>query len=144
MKILVVEDDVMLADFLEEVLQDIGHNVCAIAGRVDDAVRLIREHRPDIALLDMQLQGGEYGTEVADRLAATDDLRGMGILYVSGEADRVHRQAHFGHACLNKPYSMDTLATALTIVRQVANGTPWRHSVPRGIEMLAQPAAAAI
>jgi DNA-binding response OmpR family regulator len=143
MKILVVEDDVMLADFLEEVLQDIGHNVCAIVGRVDDAVRLIREHRPDIAVLDMQLQGGECGTDVADRLAATDDLGTMGILYVSGEADRVHRQARFGHACLNKPYSMDTLAIALTIVRQVANGNPWSQPVPRGIEMIAHSEAAA-
>jgi DNA-binding response OmpR family regulator len=143
MKILVVEDDVMLADFLEEVLQDIGHNVCAIATRVDEAVRLVREHRPDVALLDMQLPDGEYGTEIADRLAATDDLDGLGILYVSGEAERVHRQAHFGHACLNKPYTMDTLATALKIVRQVATGTPWEGSVPRGIEMIEQPTEAA-
>ena len=60
----------MLADFLEAVLQDIGHSVCGIAGGVDDAVRLVREHRPDIALLDMQLGGGEYGTDVADRPAA--------------------------------------------------------------------------
>jgi DNA-binding response OmpR family regulator len=144
MKILVVEDDVMLADFLEEALQDIGHNVCAIAGRVDDAVRLVHEHRPDIALLDMQLQGGEYGTDVADRLAATDDLRDMGILYVSGEANRVHRHARFGHACLNKPYSMESLATALTIVRHVADGTPWVHPVPRGIEMISQRTPASV
>jgi DNA-binding response OmpR family regulator len=144
MKILVVEDDVMLADILEEALHDIGHEVCAIAGRVDDAVRLARQHCPDVALLDMQLQGGEYGTDVADRLAATDDLGDMGILYVSGEANRVHRHARFGHACLNKPYSMETLAAALRIVRQVADGTPWRHAVPHGIEMIAHPTAASV
>jgi DNA-binding response OmpR family regulator len=142
MKILVVEDDAMLADFLEEVLQDIGHSVCATTGRVVDAVRLIREHRPDIALLDMQLQDGEYGTDIVDRLAATDDLDGVGVLYVSGEAERVHEQARFGHACLNKPYSVDTLAAALTIVRQMADGTPWRHAVPHGVELLAQPTVA--
>jgi DNA-binding response OmpR family regulator len=142
MKILVVEDDVMLADFLEEVLQDIGHNVCAVTGRVEDAVRLIREHRPDVALLDMQLQGGEFGSDVADRLAATGDLAGMAILYVSGEIDRVRRQARFGHACLNKPYTMDTLATALQIVRQVADGTPLSYSIPRGLEMIPHSEAA--
>lgn len=144
MKILVVEDDGMLAGFLEDALLDIGHSVCGIVGRVDDAVRLVREHRPDIALLDMQLRGGEFGTDVADRLATTDDLAGLGILYVSGETDRVHRQARFGHACLNKPYSLDTLATALTIVRQVANGSPWSDAVPYGIEMIAQPEAASV
>jgi DNA-binding response OmpR family regulator len=142
MKILVVEDDVMLADFLEEVLQDIGHNVCAITGRVDDAVRLVREHRPDLALLDMQLQDGEYGTDVADRLAETDDLRGMGILYVSGEVNQVHQQARFGHACLNKPYSTDLLAASLSIVRDVAKGTPLNKAVPRGLELLTQLAVA--
>jgi CheY-like chemotaxis protein len=138
MKILVVEDDVMLADLLEEILQDFGHSVCAITAGVDDAVRLVREHRPDIAVLDMQLQGGRFGTEIVDRLAATDDLGDMGILYVSGEADRVHRQARFGHACLNKPYTIDTLATALRIVRQAAQGIPWNNAVPRGVELIAQ------
>jgi len=80
MKILVAEDDIMLADFLEEALLELGHDVCGVANTVAEAVALARLHRPDIAVLDMQLGGAELGTQIVDQLAASGDLGDTGIL----------------------------------------------------------------
>ena len=55
MKILIVDDDVMLADLLEAELLDQGHEVCGVATNVAEAVNLVRLHRPDIAVLDIAL-----------------------------------------------------------------------------------------
>lgn len=136
MHVLVVEDDVMLADCLGETLLDDGHMVCGITSSVAEAVALARRHRPDIAILDMQLRGGERGTQIADQLAESGDLGRTGILYVSGESDRVIRDARVGHACLNKPYSFSTLAAALRIVQEIARDGATSRELPRGMRLL--------
>ena len=74
MKILVVDDDVMLADLLEATLLDQGHEICGVTTNVAEAVDLVRLHRPDIAVLDMRLKGTELGSDIAHQLAEAGDL----------------------------------------------------------------------
>ncbi len=137
MKILVTDDDLMLADFLEEAVAEFGHTVCGVAGSVSEAVALARKHHPDVAIIDMQLAGAELGSDIVDQLVASGDLGQTGILYVTGEAaDCVDREARFGHACLKKPYSLDTLETALAIVRDIAVGCQTSHTLPYGMRLL--------
>jgi DNA-binding response OmpR family regulator len=136
MKVLITEDDVMLADFLEEAVVELGHTVCGVARNVGEAVGLARLHHPDIAILDMQLAGTELGSDIVDQLVESGDLGHTGILYVTGEADRVCREARFGHACLNKPYSLGTLEAALAIVRDIALECRTSHALPHGMELL--------
>lgn len=136
MQILVVEDDVMLADCLAEALQGDGHAVCGIASTVADGLALARQHRPDVAIFDMQLGGMERGSDIADQLAASGDLGNTGILYVTGETERVHQEVRIGHACLNKPYTFTTLSTALTIVREIALEGGTSRPLPRGLQLL--------
>jgi CheY-like chemotaxis protein len=136
MHVLVVEDDAMLADFLAEALTDDGHVVCGVASTVAEAVALARQHRPEVGIFDMQLRHGERGSDVADRLVASGDLGQMGILYVTGEVERVYREARFGHACLNKPYKFSALNQALEIVRDIAHKGRTSHPMPRGLQLL--------
>jgi DNA-binding response OmpR family regulator len=136
MQVLVVEDDVMLADFLAEALVEDGHTVCGIASTVVQAVALAREHRPDIGIFDMQLLDGERGSDVADQLWASGDLGHTGVLYVTGEAERVHREARVGHACLSKPFAFNTLYQALQIVRDIAREGGTLRVLPRGMQLL--------
>jgi DNA-binding response OmpR family regulator len=136
MKILITEDDLMLADFLEEAVAELGHTVCGMAGNVGEAVALTRSHHPDVAIIDMQLAGTERGSDIVDQLMASGDLGHMGILYVTGEADLVHREARFGHACLKKPYSLLTLEAALAIVRDIAVGCHFSDTLPHGMRLL--------
>ena len=136
MQVLVVEDDVMLADSLADALEDDGHIVCGVAATVAEAVALARRHRPDVAIVDMQLRGTELGSEVADRLTESGDLGDTGILYVTGEAERVLRGARVGHACLNKPYQFSTLNTALEIVREIVREGGTTRVLPQGLRLL--------
>jgi DNA-binding response OmpR family regulator len=144
MKAIVAEDDIMLADFLADALEELGHEVSGVASDVAGAVTLARAHHPGVAILDMHLGRGELGTEIANRLSASNDLDGIGILYVTGEAERVLKEARFGHACLHKPYSLATLQLALTIVDDMAHGILPPPTLPPGMLLLALNPAATI
>jgi CheY-like chemotaxis protein len=136
MQVLVAEDDLMLADCLADALQDNGHVVCGIASTVAEAVALARRYHPDVAVLDMQMRGRELGSDIADQLAKSGDLGTTGILYVTGEAERVHQEARVGHGCLNKPYSILALNAALEIVREIALEGRTSRPLPRGLQLL--------
>ena len=136
MQVLVVEDDAILADCLAEALLDNGHMVCGVAASVADAVDLARQHRPDVAIVDMHLRDKERGSDVADQLMESGDLGRTGILYVSGEAERVIREARIGHACLLKPFTLSTLDSALEIVREIACEGVTSRVLPRGLRLM--------
>jgi CheY-like chemotaxis protein len=67
-RILVVEDEGLVADYLQEVLQAAGYSICGPAARVSEALQLIERDRPDAALLDVYLRG-ETSVPVARVLA---------------------------------------------------------------------------
>jgi CheY-like chemotaxis protein len=58
LKVLIVEDDLMLADFAEELLVEHGYKVSGIARTVGDAVARIRDSAPDLVVLDLRLAAG--------------------------------------------------------------------------------------
>ena len=136
MKVFVAEDDVMLADCIVEALTDDGHEVCGVAACVADAVTQIKFHRPDIAILDMQLRRNGRGSEIADQLVEAGSLETMGILYVTGSAERALQEARFGQACLNKPYSLETLTLALEIVGDLVRDGRTTKRLPPGLQLL--------
>jgi CheY-like chemotaxis protein len=141
MQVLVVEDDFMLADCLADALLDDGHTVCGIAATVAEALVLARQHHPDVAVVDMQLRGRERGSDIAEQLKESGDLGQTGILYVTGEAERVFREARVGHACLSKPYTLSALGSALKIVREIAGEGFTSRVLPRGLRLLHSTAA---
>jgi DNA-binding response OmpR family regulator len=136
MNVLVVEDDLLLADSLVDALLDVGHVACGVASTVMEAVALARLHRPDVGILDMQLRGQERGSDIPVELAESNDLGQMGILYITGNADRVDQEARFGHACLTKPYRLQALSDALNIVREIACDGTTSRPLPRGLHLL--------
>lgn len=58
LRIMIVEDDGILAQYLAELLTGMGHDVCAIAGTEDDAVAKADELHPDLMIVDGQLREG--------------------------------------------------------------------------------------
>jgi DNA-binding response OmpR family regulator len=115
LKVLIVEDDFMIADCLEEILEDAGYAVCGVASRVDEAIRMGEEHRPNLAVIDLRLADGRYGTEVA---AALRVRGGLGVLYVTGDAHHPMFADADGDACMSKPYSANSIVAALRIVSE--------------------------
>ena len=66
MKILIVEDEALVAMSMELVLEDHGHEVVDIADDLASAILAATHFRPELALVDMRLAGGDSGLHVAE------------------------------------------------------------------------------
>lgn len=64
-RILIVEDEFLIAMVAEDELTDAGHEVVGIATTYDAALRLAEDHRPDLAILDVRLASLRDGIDVA-------------------------------------------------------------------------------
>jgi len=131
-KVLIAEDDLMIADMAEEVLLGHGYEVCGIARTVADAVALGLRHKPDFALIDLRLADGEFGTEIAAQLKGI----GLGVLYATGNMSQVVLTAANGHACLAKPYRGADLLRGLKIVSDIVATGAAVPPFPRGFQVL--------
>ena len=78
-KVLIAEDDLLIADMLAEVLVGGGYDVCGIARTVDEAVELGKRHEPDLAILDIWLAEEGLGTDIPAQLKGDGQ---MGIFFV--------------------------------------------------------------
>ena len=133
LKILIAEDDLMIADMIEEILVEEGYEVCGIARTVAEAVALGRAEKPDLAIIDLRLADGGRGTDIVAQLRP---LGRLGVLYATGNIAGVMFGANDGHACLVKPYSSADLLRSLKIVAEiVASGTA-SPPYPRGFQVL--------
>ena len=131
-KVLIAEDDLMIADFLEEILLEAGYTVCGIATTVAEAVRLGNVHQPDLAILDIRLGAGGLGTDIVPLLTSHSRV---GILYASGSGIDDLKVAH-GDVGICKPYATQELLKALEIVQQIVDGTAIALPVPVGVHVL--------
>ena len=61
LKVVIAEDDFLIADMIKDILAANGYDVCGIARNVADAVSLIQLHKPDLAVLDVRLPGADLG-----------------------------------------------------------------------------------
>src|ERR1700692_1027043 len=103
---------------IEDTLISNGYEVCGIASTVDEAVALGELHKPDLAVLDVQLARGGYTPEIARRLNSRVKF---GVRYTSGKDVRITPLTPAdGEASIVKPYSAEDLVRALEIVREIA------------------------
>ena len=65
MILLVAEDEVLIALVLERALRDAGHEVLGPAATPEEALALVEETRPELALIDINLTGGGDGIALA-------------------------------------------------------------------------------
>jgi len=107
-RILIVEDEPMLAFVLEEVLIDAGFEVAGVATKLAAALAVIESGGCDAAILDANL-GGVSAGPAASALAA----RGLPCLIVSGYSPDQLPGAFSGVLCLQKPCQPDRLIQAL-------------------------------
>jgi CheY-like chemotaxis protein len=131
LKVLIVEDDLMLADFSEEILVEHGYEVSGIARTVAEAIGIARHAMPDLVLLDLRLADGGLGTEVADQLVP---LGRPGVLYVTGNMSQV--ALTHGDACLAKPYRSVDLLRGLEIVHEIVATGKAQPPFPQGFQVL--------
>lgn len=106
-KILIVEDNELNLKLLNDILEFHGYRIFATRFG-EEATRLARQHEPDLILMDVQLPD-IAGTEVARRLKADEDTRGIPIIAVTAFAmsgDEARILASGCDAYLAKPFNV--------------------------------------
>jgi DNA-binding response OmpR family regulator len=116
-KILVVEDDLPIADLLCEALKSAGHDVFGVARTAHEAMEEAGRNRPDYAIVDIRLADGSLGTEFVTRWREVHNVR---VVFSTG-SDDVSQLADFaGDAVMTKPYLIRDVICGLKIVDEVA------------------------
>ena len=106
-RILIVEDEPLIAMMLEDFLDALGRTHVATCEGVAAALAAIEAERPDAAILDINLSGGEKSWPVADALAA------QGIPFVLSTGGDEASPQHADCPRLVKPYTMESVERAL-------------------------------
>jgi len=83
-KILIVEDEFIIADVLANILKTAGYEVCGIADSVNEAQAMIAEFEPEFVLLDIYLKGKHTGIDLAHQLTELD----IPFIYISANSNQ--------------------------------------------------------
>lgn len=119
MKILIVEDDYLVATSLKFVIETMGYNVVGVADNIASAVdEAVRTH-PQLAFVDIQLAQGDSGLDAAAEL----QKRGVICIFLTGNPPGGPRP-DLALGCLPKPFSDIALAAAIKIAEAVIAGSP--------------------
>ncbi|TPE44847.1 LytR/AlgR family response regulator transcription factor [Pontibacter mangrovi] len=113
-RILISEDEVIIAEDLAASLEDLGYETCAIDSG-EDTLDMIRETQPDLVLLDINLKGDADGVDIGLRIR---EEFGIPFIYLTAYADtatidRAKKTEPDGF--LVKPYDEKSLRSAIEI-----------------------------
>jgi CheY-like chemotaxis protein len=111
LRVLIVEDEMLVAMNIEDMLLDLGHEVAGLAGRLAPALALANEAEFDLAMLDVNL-AGQQSFPVADVLIG----RGIPFLFATGYGIKGIPEAYRDRPVLQKPFRAQDLGEALAQV----------------------------
>src|SRR5580658_1292176 len=107
-RVLLVEDEMLVAWLIEDMLADLGCAVVGPASSVNQALAMIDAEAIDAAVLDVNLNG-QMSYPVADALLA----RGVPFVFSTGYASNRLQEGYRTYSALQKPYHMTELSDAL-------------------------------
>lgn len=108
LRVLVVEDEGMIAFALQEILEQMGHFVCATAGTEAEAIAEAHQSNPDLIIVDGRLRIGS-GIAAMRKILS---VRYIPHIYVSGDSLIAEKLDH-GAVIMRKPFSEQDLAEAI-------------------------------
>ena len=107
-KVLVVEDEAIVAMLLEQMLEDLGCTVAGVANQLTAAVALVNDAQADVAILDMNLAGDRV-----DPVARILAEKSMPFIFASGYGEDGLSAEWRGRPVLPKPFRLEDLRLAL-------------------------------
>jgi CheY-like chemotaxis protein len=109
-RVLLVEDEAMIAMLIEDMLEDLGHELVTVANRLEEAIAAARNEAIDLAILDLNL-GGVLTYPAADVLAE----RGIPFIFATGYGSGGLKEAYAGRPALQKPFVQQALGDAIVL-----------------------------
>jgi DNA-binding response OmpR family regulator len=133
MVILIVEDQALLGMSLTWELEDAGHKVLGPVTSVAHAQRLAAQERPDLALIDMELQRQDQGIELARALLTQFSIPSL-MLSSEPALIREHTDAVLG--VISKPFNPSDIHSSVAVAQIILEGgSPSPPSIPRVLEI---------
>jgi len=111
-RILIVEDEAIVAVDVQKTLQKLGYDVPAIAFSGEEALKKTDELHPDVVLMDIVLRGQMDGIEAAQKIY---ERFGIPSIFMTGYSKEFIEQLNTGKPCLSviKPVEINELTTAI-------------------------------
>ncbi len=126
-RILIVEDESIIGLDIQRRLTHMGYDVSDVAASGEEALASIQEHAPDLALMDIQIQGEMDGIETAKRIRQKLDIP-IVFLTANSDEDTLQRaKATDPHAYVLKPFKDHELNTTIEIAL-------YRHSIEKQLQ----------
>jgi AmiR/NasT family two-component response regulator len=113
LRVMLVEDEVIVAWDIAETLKRLGYAIVGMADNADHAIRLAETVAPDLILMDIRLKGAQDGIEAARVIR---ERTGIGVIYLTAHADLATMERAASTEPLGyvfKPFSHDMLRAAL-------------------------------
>lgn len=120
-KVLVVEDEALIAMYVEDIVSRSGYDVAGVVSNVDDALAFIDDHTIDSAVLDVNLNGHPV-YPLAEALAR----RGIPFVFASSYGARSIPAPYRARPIVQKPFAPSELRRALAQTDKSRKRTPAR------------------
>jgi CheY-like chemotaxis protein/DNA-directed RNA polymerase specialized sigma24 family protein len=110
-RVLIIEDDPLIAMDIAQIVREMGHTVCGTASRKDEALAVARKTEPGLVLADIQLKDGDTGVETVEELLKSIKVP---VVFVTGYPEKLltgeRREPTF---LVTKPFNPETLKAAI-------------------------------
>ncbi len=126
-RILIIEDEALVAMELRFVLEDLGYEVAGVAAEARTARNLVRETEVDLALVDIHLSDGPTGVELGRELG--QDM-GVTVLYMTANPGMVREGVAGTIGVLSKPTDERAVQKAVEYALRRRKGEPLEYAPP--------------
>ena len=123
-KILLVEDESLIAEDIQKMLQKWGYSVIGHAVSGKQAIEIAKEDRPDLILMDIRIKGDVNGVEAAISIESHYQ-RSIPIIFITAVPVRLYALIKSIDPCLylNKPFTEQELKKCIERKLQIANAS---------------------
>ena len=114
-RFLVVEDEMIIGANISLQLTNLGYDVMGIVPRGEEAIQFLKEHQPDMILMDINLKGELDGVETAEIIQQEYNIP---IIYITANADEVNfnrAKSTIPQAFISKPFKKIDLQRAIEL-----------------------------
>ncbi|MBL0968096.1 MAG: response regulator [Brevundimonas sp.] len=132
-RILIIEDEALVAMELRFVLEDLGYEVVGTAADARSARNMVRESEVDLALVDIHLSDGPTGVELGRELGQE---QGVTVLFMTANPGMVRNGVAGTIGVLSKPTDERAVQTAVDYALRRRSGQPVDYAPP-GLQLFA-------
>jgi DNA-binding LytR/AlgR family response regulator len=128
-RILIVEDDVNIAENIEEILELLGYVNIDIANSANQAIKVVKKYRPDLVFMDIKLKGDKDGIELGEIIKQMVDAP---LVYVTSYSDPtiIERAKRINPAgFIVKPFNTNDIHAIVEIVLYNKRTKPTQETV---------------